>query len=343
MKESYLYKKLNKQKIQCQTCPHQCLISLGQKGICGVRQNIKGKLYLLVYNQAIAAHIDPIEKKPLFHFLPGSQTFSLATVGCNFRCDNCQNWEISQAPKMKINQQKIRKMGFKLPAEIIIKKAKEKHCLSISYTYTEPTIFLEYALDIMKLAKKNGLKNNWISNGFISQKALNLILPYLDAVNIDLKSFSDNFYQKFCGGRLEPVLATLRKLKEKKVWLEITTLLIPTLTDDEKTLFSIASFIKNELGSKTPWHISAFSPEISWHLQHLPPTPIETIKKAWQIGTKAGLKYIYSGNITGLNYENTYCPKCGELVIQREGYLISRFDKKGKCPKCGEKINLILN
>ncbi len=337
MKEAYLYKKLSDKKIQCRNCSHYCLILPGKRGICGVRENIDGKLYVLNYGKSIACHIDPIEKKPFFHFLPSSYSLSIATVGCNFFCENCQNWDISQAPKPDKSV-----VGENLSPEQIVKMALENNLPSISYTYTEPAIFSEYALETMKLAKKKGLKNNWVSNGFWSKELFDLIYPYLDAANVDLKSFSDEFYRKVCGGRLQPVLDTLKRLKEKKIWIEITTLVIPTLNDSKEIFRSIARFIKEEIGLETPWHITQFSGAISWKLQYLPDTPVKTLEKAWQIGKKAGLKYVYTGNIPGLPFEDTNCPKCGTLCINRTGYFIERHDENGKCPKCKENLNLIL-
>jgi len=337
MKEAYLYKKLPDKKVQCQNCAHYCVISPKNRGICGVRENIDGKLYALNYGKVIACHIDPIEKKPFFHFLPGSRSLSIATVGCNFRCDNCQNWDISQSPKPDNPV-----LGKDLPPEEIVKLALKNQLPSISYTYTEPTIFSEYALDIMKLAKKAGLKNNWVTNGFLSKEVLKMVSPYLDAANVDLKSFSDDFYVKNCGGKLQPVLDTLKRMKARKIWIEITTLVIPTLNDDEKTFKNIAQFIKNDLGSETPWHISQFSGAISWKLQHLPETPVETLKMAYKIGKKAGLKHVYTGNVQGLPSEDTFCPKCGTLAINRTGYHVERYDKNGLCPKCGGNLDLIL-
>jgi len=298
MKESYLYQKLADSQVECQTCAHHCLIKTGQRGICGVRQNSDGRLFVLNYGRAVAAQIDPVEKKPLFHFLPGSQTYSLAAVGCNFRCVNCQNWQISQVSKQpELNTERIESLGYPLPPEEIIKQAQINRCPSISYTYTEPTIFLEYALDTMKLAKKTGLKNIWVSNGFMSEETIKLISPFLDAANIDLKSFDDNFYRQNCGAGLEPVLNSLLALKKAGIWLEITTLVIPSLSDSEKIFEQIALFIKNELGVKTPWHLSRFFPEVSWHAQKLPATPIESLQKARQIGLSAGLKNVYIENI----------------------------------------------
>ena len=338
MKEAYLYKKLKNKKVQCQNCPHYCLIPPGKRGICGVRENRNGKLYSLVYGKAVAIHIDPIEKKPFFHFLPGSYSLSIATVGCQFSCQNCQNWDISQGPKItgKIE-------GEDISPEEIVKVAKKNKVPSISYTYTDPVVFSEYALDTMKLAKKAGLKNNFVSNGFTSKESAKLVIPYLDAINIDIKSFSEEFYKKVCGGRLQPVLDTAKLMKKSGVWTEITTLAIPTLSDSKEMFRDIAKFIYEELGSETPWHISQFSGAISWKLQHLPETPVETLEMAYRIGKETGLKYVYTGNVPGLPSEDTFCPKCHVLVIDRTGYVISRYDKQGKCPKCGQDLNLILN
>jgi pyruvate formate lyase activating enzyme len=337
MKEVYLYKKLKENKAQCQNCAHYCLISPGKRGICGVRENQEGKLYALNYGKAVAVNIDPIEKKPFFHFLPGTQSLSIATVGCNFKCLNCQNWDISQMP-----QTTGRIEGEDISPEGIVKTALREKLPSISYTYTEPAIFSEYALDTMKIAKKKGIKNNWVSNGFWSKELFDLISPYLDAANIDLKGFSNDFYLKYCGGKLQPALDTLKRLKKKRIWVEITTLVIPTLNDAKETFKSIAGFIKKELGSETPWHISQFSGAISWKLKDLPDTPLETLKTAYKIGKEAGLKYVYTGNVPGISSEDTFCPKCNTLVIDRTGYMVSRYDKSGKCPKCGTNLDLIL-
>ena len=337
MREALLYEKLNKNRVKCLNCAHYCIISASKRGICGVRENKEGKLYSLVYEKLAALHIDPIEKKPFFHFLPGSHSLSIATVGCNFSCQWCQNSDISQGPKLKADI-----TGQIIPAKEIVKLALKNKLPSISYTYTEPTIFLEYALDIMKLAREKKLKNTWVTNGFFSKESLEKISPYLDAANVDLKGWSEEFYKKYCGGRLRPILDNLVALKKKKIWVEVTTLIIPTLNDNEKWLKEIAVFIKNKLGSETPWHITQFSGAISWKMRHLPDTPIEIIEKAYRIGKKAGLKYVYTGNIPGLPSEDTFCPKCRSLVIDRTGYIVHRYDKSGKCPKCGKKLDLIL-
>jgi len=301
VKEALLYQKLPQKKVRCQVCSHFCIIAPQQRGLCGVRENQKGKLHSLVYGKAIAVHIDPIEKKPLYHFLPGTYSLSIATVGCNLACKNCQNWDISQGPKgLSLKDSPWPRTvleGKSLSPKKIVQEALKNSCPSISYTYTEPTIFLEYALATMKLAKEKGLKNIWVTNGFMSPQTLKLIIPELDAANVDLKSFEESFYQKYCGGQLKPVLANLKEMKRKNIWLEITTLIIPGLTDQTKMLKKIALFIKKELGPETPWHISRFFPEVSWQLQDLPATSSETIEKAFQIGLQAGLKYVYKGNI----------------------------------------------
>jgi pyruvate formate lyase activating enzyme len=299
MKESYLYKKLENKKTQCQTCSHRCLISPENFGICGVRKNIDGKLFALNYGKAISESIDPIEKKPLFHFLPGTSSLSIATVGCNLRCGNCQNWQISQLVK---TDKSFLEMGENLSPEKIVADAIKNNCPSIAYTYTEPTyteptIFLEYALDTMKLAKEKNIKNIWVTNGFMSNETLALITPYLDAANVDLKSFDDEFYKTHCGAKVGPVLENLEKIKKAGIWLEVTTLIIPTLTDDKKMLENIAKFIFDKLGNETPWHVSAFSGAISYKMQNIPDTPVEKIYQAREIGKKAGLKYVYTGNI----------------------------------------------
>jgi pyruvate formate lyase activating enzyme len=337
MKEAYLYKKLPNKKVQCQTCAHFCILSPGQRGKCGVRENIDGKLYSLVYGKVVAMNIDPIEKKPFYHFFPGSYSLSIATVGCPFSCLYCQNWQISQSFKRAKETP-----GEYVPPEKIVEIALKNNLPSISYTYTDPIAFLEYALDVMKLAKKAGLKNNFVSNGFMSEESAKLIIPYLDANNIDIKGFSEEFYQKVCGGRLQPVLDTAKLMKKSGVWVEITTLVIPTLNDDEKTFEGIAKWIYENLGPEIPWHVSQFCGSISWKLQHIPDTPVETLEKAIEIGKKVGLKYVYIGNIPGHKAENTFCPKCGELVISRVNYFIHRYDKNGKCPKCGTSLDLIL-
>ena len=334
MHEAKFYKKLDNNNVQCQLCSHFCVIQDNNIGICRTRKNTGGKLYTLVYGYPIALNVDPIEKKPLFHFMPGSFTYSLGTLGCNFRCANCQNWDISQAASI---ENKTQSMDFIEPKKII-EEAINNRCKSISYTYTEPTIFTEYALDIMKLARKHNLKNIWISNGFMSEECLDAILPYLDAINIDLKSMDDDFYRDNCGARIQPVLDNIKAIKKSGAHLEITTLIIPTLSDSPEMLKRAAEFIALELDSNVPWHVSKFSANISWKLKNLPDTSKNLIYQGYEIGKNASLKYVYAGNIPGNKKENTYCPKCGELAISRFGYNIERLDNKGKCANCGNDL-----
>lgn len=329
MKESLLYKKLPNQQVQCQTCSHYCLIKPEQWGQCQVRQNQQGRLYFALWGQPCSINIDPIEKKPFFHFLPGSQTLSLATAGCNFQCQNCQNWNISQ-----ITSKRIRPSSSEVKPEQIIYFAQKENLPSISYTYTEPTVFLEYAWDIMMLAHSSSLKNLWVSNGFFSLETFNLISPFLDAINIDFKGFSEDFYQKNCGGRLQPILDNLLRIKQAGIWLEITTLIIPGLNDSQDSLLAMARFIKDKLGTQTPWHLSSFAPSISWKLPHLPPTNPNFIEEIQTASRQIGLQFVYAGNLPHSTLENTYCPQCGQLMIERDGYQIKRFDRQGKCSSC---------
>lgn len=336
MREALLYEKLKNKNVRCLVCNHQCLISPRQRGLCGVRENKNGKLFSLVYGKAVAVNLDPIEKKPFFHFLPGTYSLSIATVGCNFSCLHCQNWDISQGPKENSGI-----LGEDLSPRDIVKLALKHKAPSISYTYTEPSVFIEYALDTMKLAKKQGLKNNWVTNGYLTEKALKTIAPYLDAANVDLKFFDNDLYWKICGAELQPVLNTLKSMKKLKIWVEVTTLLIPGYTDKNRQLEKIAKFIKEELGEETPWHISGFYS--CYKMTDVSPTSPELIHQAVKIGRKAGLKYVYAGNLPSDENENTYCPKCRTLVIKRRGYEIKRFDRNGLCPKCRKKIDLFLN
>jgi pyruvate formate lyase activating enzyme len=331
LKEAMFFEKLEGNAVHCYLCSHHCRISDGKRGMCGVRENIKGTLYTLVYGKLIASHVDPIEKKPLFHFLPGSRAYSIATVGCNFRCLNCQNYDISQMPKP---QRQV--PGEHVTPEEVVEAAKLHKCESIAYTYNEPTIFFEYACDIARLAKKEGIKNVFVSNGYTTPEALRVMAPYLDANNIDLKSFSDDFYRKVCGARLEPVIDCIRLHKQLGIWIEITTLVIPSLNDSEENFRKIAEFIRN-LDPGIPWHVSRFHPD--YKLLDLPPTPVETLDRARKIGLEAGLKYVYQGNVPGEG-ENTNCPSCGKLLIERRGYEVTRYRvKDGKCPHCSANID----
>ncbi len=330
-----LYEKLSDDKVRCHLCSHTCTISPSKQGICGVRENRGGILYTLVYGTIIAENIDPIEKKPLFHVYPGSRSFSIATVGCNFQCTFCQNSDISQMPR---ERGKI--LGREVTPEELVEKAVKSGSKTIAYTYTEPTVFFELAYDTAKLAKEKGIRNVFVTNGFMTGEAIEKIAPYLDAANVDLKSFDDGFYKKYCGGRLQPVLDSLKKMKELDIWVEVTTLIIPTLNDSEDELFAIARFI-HSLGNETPWHISRFHPQ--YKMTQLYPTPLSTLQRAKRIGTDAGLKYVYTGNVPGDEGENTYCSNCGNLIIGRYGFRVDRLNLKGsQCSKCGTEMEGIL-
>lgn len=336
MQEAKFYKKLDNLIVACELCHQRCLIKNNSAGTCRARKNINGELFSLVYGYPVALNVDPIEKKPLFHFQPGSLSYSIGTLGCNFKCANCQNWDISQALDI---EQKIVNINLTEP-EKIVSDALINGCSSISYTYNEPTIFAEYALEIMELARRQNLKNVWVSNGYMSDQCLEAIIPYLDAINVDLKSMDEKFYQKNCGANLEPILKNLAAIKKSGAHLEITTLIIPGLSDDYKMLRTLADFIASELGADTPWHLSKFSPAISWKLKKTPPTAEETIFEACDIGKNAGLKYVYAGNLPGDERENTYCPACHELAISRFGYEIERFDHRGCCAHCDKNLDI---
>ncbi|MGV8074256.1 MAG: AmmeMemoRadiSam system radical SAM enzyme [Syntrophobacteraceae bacterium] len=328
MKEAMFYRKLEGDKVQCFLCAQHCRINPGKRGICGVRENLAGSLWSLVYGKVISQHVDPIEKKPLFHFYPGTTSFSIATAGCNFRCLFCQNADISQAPR---EYQSI--SGQNIAAEEVVEGAVRAGCASISYTYTEPTIFMEYALDVAKLAHEANIRNIFVSNGYMTEDALKAVSPYLDAANVDLKAFSDDFYSEQCGAHLKPVLKTLEGMKKLGIWIEVTTLLIPGLNDDPGELRELAQFIVS-LGPETPWHVSRFYP--TYRLLDRPPTPVETLRKARQIGLEAGLQYVYTGNIPGDEGENTWCHKCGALLFERYGFSTkSKGLSNGVCAQCG--------
>ncbi len=332
MKEAYLYEKANGKAVKCKLCAHRCTIAPGKEGICRVRENRGGTLYSLVYGKAVARNVDPIEKKPFFHFLPGSSSFSIATVGCNFHCSYCQNFDISQ---MVRDGNEI--IGESLPPEDVVRLAVEYDCRSISYTYTEPTIFMEYAYDTACFAKEKGLKNNFVTNGYMTEEALKFVRPNLDAANIDLKAFTDKFYTDMCGAKLEPVLSSIAGMKRLGIWVEVTTLIIPTLNDSPHELREIAEFIKS-VGEEIPWHVSRFHP--TYRVNDTPATPADILRKAREIGREAGLRYVYTGNIPGDDGENTYCYQCGKLLIRRYGFqVIENVIVDAKCPQCGAVID----
>jgi len=329
MKEALYYEKLKNNIAKCELCPRLCVIKPGQRGLCGVRQNIDGKLFSLVYAHPCAMHVDPIEKKPLYHFLPGGRAFSIATIGCNFFCSFCQNWQISQERSEKISSE------FKeVKPDAVIALCKENECSVISYTYTEPTIFYEYMLETSKLARKQGIKNTIVSNGYISEKPLRELCKYLDGANIDLKGFTEDFYKKVCQGRLEPVLKSLKILREEGIWLEITNLVVPGLNDDFKKIAEMCLWISKELGRGMPLHFSRFHPD--YKMTDGQATSMEALEKARKIAEKY-LDYVYIGNVMGES--NTTCPKCKSVVIRRSMLnLLENKLIKGKCFKCGYKI-----
>jgi len=327
LKEAMLYRKTQGNEVICNLCSHRCRIKDSKRGICGVRENRQGVLYSLVYGKLIAKAVDPIEKKPLFHFLPGSRSLSIATVGCNFRCRHCQNADIAHMPH-DLN----RIIGEEVPPEEIVRECRSQDCRSISYTYTEPTIFFEYAYDIMRPAHELGIRNVFVSNGYMTGEAVERIAPYLDAANIDLKGL-DPFYKKICSARMKPVVETIRKMRELKIWVEVTTLVIPGLNDSEDELRRLAEIL-SDMDCSIPWHLSAFHP--SYRLMDKPRTPPEIIRKAREIGIQAGLKHVYVGNLPGEQGENTFCSQCGHLLIERAGYTIMQNRiTGGKCPDCG--------
>lgn len=334
MKEAKWYQKLSGLRVRCDLCNHRCVIADGERGICGVRKNKDGTLYSLVYGKVIATHVDPIEKKPLFNFLPGTSAFSIATAGCNLKCTHCQNADISQMPA-----DRGRIMGQDASPEEIVRAAERSKSESIAYTYTEPTIFMEYAYDIAKLASERGIKNVFVTNGYMTEEALRAIHPYLDAANVDLKGFTEEHYREICGARLKPVLDTLRLMKELGIWVEVTTLIIPTVNDSDEVLKNIAEFILS-LGPETPWHVSRFHP--TYKMLDIPPTPVQSVARARQIGLDVGLRYVYSGNVPGDHGENTYCYNCGKVVIPRYGYQIRKTHiKDSKCEYCGANIDVV--
>ncbi len=332
--EALLYKPLKEKKVQCRLCSHRCIISDDTRGRCQVRENRDGRLYTLVYGRLIARHIDPIEKKPIFHLAPGSRSYSIATVGCNFKCRFCQNADIAQMPA----DHGGRIVGETIAPATIVDDALRNHCRSIAYTYTEPTVYFEYALETARLAKAQGIKNVFVTNGYMTTEALETAAPVLDAANVDLKAFSDEFYKEYCDARLTPVKETLMHMKKQRVWVEITTLLIPGLNDSQAELRALAGFIAESLGSDTPWHISRFHP--TYRLTDRPLTPLDSLLTARKIGLAAGLKYVYTGNVPGEKGESTFCHGCGEMLIERFGFSIRRnLVKNSLCPFCQAVIH----
>jgi pyruvate formate lyase activating enzyme len=331
-REALYYKKVDERKktVACLLCPRSCVISEGDTGFCRARKNINGVLYALGYALPCSINIDPVEKKPFFNVLPKTLSFSIASAGCNLRCKFCQNWQISQISPLDST-------NYYLPPEKIVAAAKSKGCKSIAYTYTEPTNFFEYMIDIAKIARKNGILNVQHSNGYINPEPLKELCKYLDAANIDLKGFTAAYYHKMCEADLDPVLETIKTMKMSGVWVEITNLVIAGHNDDPAMIAKMCEWIITNVGADVPVHFSRFFP--MYRLTSVSPTPIPTLERAREIALKAGLHYAYIGNAPGNPGENTYCPKCRKTLIRRTGYNILEVNiKAGKCRYCGEKI-----
>ncbi len=320
--------------VQCRICEHYCTLRPGEWGKCGVRVNREGTLYLTVYAQAVAAHIDPVEKKPLFHFLPGSRALSIGTFGCNMQCQWCQNWDISQVRQKDPDREYV---GDYLPPEQLIALCRREGIESIAYTYNEPTVFFEYTLETAKLAHEAGIKNIYVSNGFMTQAVIEALVPYLDGINVDLKAFREETYRRYTGARLGPVKRNIAYIaRETPIWIEVTTLLIPGLNDSDEELREMAEWLAS-VDVEMPWHVTAFYP--TYRMTDRPPTPPSTLDRAYEIGKAAGLHYVYEGNVYKPERESTYCPQCGALLIERRGYRTrTLWQEPGRCPRCGAEI-----
>ncbi|OHB59344.1 MAG: AmmeMemoRadiSam system radical SAM enzyme [Planctomycetes bacterium RBG_13_44_8b] len=333
MKKAVLWEPAGDKKVRCKLCNWRCLIADGKFGQCCVRRNTNGILYSLNYNKVCAANPDPIEKKPLFHFQPGSRSFSIACVGCNFRCEFCQNWHISQ---VAVEEGRID--GQAISPQQIVESAVRSKCKSIAYTYTEPTIFMEMCSECGILAKERGLANVFVSNGYMTIEAIDYAKDWLDGINVDLKAFSEDYYKRLCHARLQPVLDTISYIaKETNIWQEITTLLVPGENDSEEELKKLADFLVTKAGPDVPWHISRFHPQYKY--LDAEPTPMSSLERAYQIGKSAGLHYVYVGNVPGAKTENTFCYKCSRMLIERVGFtVVTNNVKDSRCPDCGTKI-----
>ena len=329
-----LWKQAEEESVQCFLCAHRCRISEGKRGVCRVRVNRGGELYTMTYGKLISANADPIEKKPLFHFLPGTRSFSIATEGCNFQCDFCQNWQISQVDGNHL-------AGRETPPLDVVAGAKRANCASIAYTYTEPTIFFEYAEDCAKAARNAGLKNCFVTNGYQTPETIEAMAGLIDAANVDVKAFNDAFYRSLCKARLEPVKETVRLMRERGILVEVTTLVIPGQNDDPEELKALAGWLAG-ISPDIPWHVSRFHPD--YRHDRSPATPAETIFRAIDIGKAAGLRYIYAGNLRAGDFEHTFCHACGEIVIRRSGFWVEQKNLDGsKCGHCGVELPIIVS
>lgn len=331
-REAYYYEKLGRNRVKCMTCPNGCVLSENGRSHCRSKINLSGKLYSIAYGNPCALHVDPIEKKPLFHFLPGTSAFSIAAAGCTFRCLNCQNWEISQSNPEWVEH-------FDMMPERVVEAASSRNAESIAYTYSEPTSFYEYMLDTSALASKAGVRNIWVTNGSINRQPLTRLCRYLDAANVDLKAFDNSVYSELCSGSKEPVLECLKTLREQHVWVEITYLMVPQYTDSLEMVRDMCSWLYENGFEDYPIHFSRFHP--AYKLSHLPSTPVSVLESARSIAFEAGLKYAYIGNVPGHDAQSTYCPGCSTRIIEREGYSIKKNDVDpltGRCMHCGERI-----
>lgn len=326
LKEAMWYTKLNLKRVRCDLCPRKCVVDDRERGFCGVRENRNGTYYTLVYSNPCAVHVDPIEKKPFFHFLPATLSFSIATAGCNIECAYCQNWEISQRrPEQTDN--------VYLPPAKVVQLAKHYGCKSIAFTYTEPVVFYEYMYDTAKLSRQAEIRALMVTNAFIEPKPMREACKVLDGVKVDLKAFSEEFYKKICRGQLKPVLKAIEVIKSAGVWLELVVLIVPELNDSPSEIKQMCNWVKANLGKDTPIHFSRFIP--MYKLRNLPPTPVKTLERCYEVAKEVGLHYVYIGNVFGHPAESTYCPNCGSIVIQRLGYRTSVNGlKNGKCAKC---------
>ena len=333
MIEAQLYQRLDKERVRCNLCNHRCIIANGQRGMCGVRENQNGTLFSLIYGQLVALAADPIEKKPIWHMAPGTLSYSVASLGCNFNCTFCQNAEISQRPPHSTEKE-----GLSLTPQKTVSKALAQGARSIAFTYTEPTVNFEFVLETAQIAQDKGLFTILVTNGYLTFEAIDLLAPYLTCANVDLKAFSDNFYRSYCRASLEPVKDSIVYLKQKNVFTEVTTLLIPGLNDDPEELKAMADFLVKGPGPDTPWHLSRFYP--TYRMTDREPTPMGTILMARDIGIHAGLRYVYTGNIPENTGENTFCYGCGRAIIQRSGYRLKTVQiKNNRCSFCGTYID----
>ncbi len=330
-REALYYDRLGGNKIRCRVCPKECVVGDRERGFCGVKENQGGRYYTLVYGQCAAVNLDPIEKKPLFHFLPSSAAFSIATAGCNFDCKDCQNWEISQVRPEQV------KDPINLPPDQVVSLAKRYSARSIAYTYSEPVVFYEYMLDTAKAGQAQGIKSIMISNGYIRPEPMKQLAPYLAAIKIDLKSISNSFYKTYCVGEVDPVLDTLKLVHKLGKWLEVVYLVVPTLNDGEGTVRQMCQWVKANLGSEVPLHFSRFIP--NYQLKKLPPTPYETLQRCRKIARETGINFVYVGNVPGESNVSTWCPRCGKIVVRRSGFQVLEVNlRNGACKYCARKI-----